>query len=138
MKIKKWAILLLTSLILINCGENDIEKIGLKDAIFKASGNNPKWLLEIDSNNGIHFYSNSELGKIITLDSKRNDVIDSGIISFDAEKDANKITIEIYRKQCIDSHKNKEFKYEVKLNVEQLNQKGFLIFKGCGEFTSNF
>ena len=56
MKLKVWILLLITSALIMSCSEKEVTSINLKNAIFKAEGNNPSWKLEIDSNNGIHFY----------------------------------------------------------------------------------
>jgi len=133
-KYKFWILALIASVLLLNCGEKEVRSIDLKDAIFRAEGNNPSWKLEIDSNNGIHFYSNSKLDKIITLDSKIIEIMDGAMASYHAATDSAEIKVEIFRKQCIDSKTHKETKYEVRVEAKKSSDSEFQKFKGCGEF----
>ena len=134
MKFTSLILVLLASVLLLNCGEKEVRNIDLKDAIFRAEGNNPSWKLEIDSNNGIHFYSNSTLDKIITPGSKIIEIMDGATASYHAATDSAEIKVEIFRKQCIDSKTHKETKYEVRVSAKNKDDKDFTIFKGCGEF----
>jgi len=122
------------STLLLNCGEQEVKSINLKDAIFRAEGNDPSWKLEIDANNGIHFYSNSALEKIITQNSKNLELMDVAVTSYYAETDSSQIRVEIYRKQCIDSKTHRETKYEVRVSAKNSSENEFQKFKGCGEF----
>jgi hypothetical protein len=71
MKLKLWIVILITSILLINCGKNEIKEINLENPIFKASGSSPNWKLEIGKDGDIHFYSNTELNKIIAQNSEK-------------------------------------------------------------------
>ncbi|MCF6270634.1 MAG: hypothetical protein L3J41_13050 [Melioribacteraceae bacterium] len=137
MKLKLLALLLITSLIFLNCSEPEIKNINLKDAIFRAEGNNPAWKLEIDSNNGIHFYSNTKLEKIVTPSSTLVEIINVATTNYNAETESAQIKIEIFKKQCIDSEEYKEFKYEVRVQAKNTADDDFQLFKGCGEFLAN-
>jgi len=136
MKVKIFVLLLMTSLVVINCGEKEINEINLKNAVFKATGNYPSWKLEIDSNNGIHFYSNSEYGNIVA-DTSDNSLINLSVHSYHATTNSNEIKIEIYRKQCLDSKKHSEFKYEVMVGIKKISDDEYVKLKGCGEFLNN-
>jgi len=137
MKFKLSIVLLITSLMLLNCGEKEVENIDLKDAIFIAQGNNPSWKLEIDSKNGIHFYSNSKLEKIITQSSTIVGIMNVATTNYNAETESAHIEVEIFKKQCIDSRKSKEFKYEVRVKAKNIVDNDFKLFKGCGEFLAD-
>ncbi len=137
MKLKLLILLLITSLTLFNCGEKEIKNIKLKDAIFRAEGNNPSWKLEIDSKNGIHFYSNSKLEKIITPSSELVEIMNVATINYNAESESAHIKVEIFKKQCIDSQESKEFKYEVRVKAKYKADNDFQLFKGCGEFLTD-
>lgn len=137
MKLKLWIMLLITLVLLLNCDKNEIKIIQLKDAIFRAEGNNPTWKLEIDLNNGIHFYSNSELENIITPSSKIIEIMDVATTSYHANTEAANIKVEIFKKQCIDSKEHKEFKYEVKISAKNSGDTVFTTFKGCGNFIAD-
>lgn len=134
MKFKSLILVFIASVLFLNCGENEVKNIELKDAIFRAEGNNPSWKLEIDSNNGIHFYSNSKLDKIITQSSKIIEVMDVASTSYHAETDSVEIKVEIFRKQCINSKTHRETKYEVRVSAKNSSDSKFQKFKGCGEF----
>lgn len=134
MKYKLWILVLIASVLFLNCGEKEVKSIDLEDAIFRAKGNNPSWKLEIDANNGIHFNSNSKLDKIITQSSKIIEIMNVAATSYHATTDSVEIKIEIFRKQCIDSKTNKETKYEVRVSAKNNDDNDFTIFKGCGEF----
>ncbi len=134
MSYKIWILLLITSVITLNCGENKIENINLSDAIFKAEGYNPNWKLEIDSKNGIHFYSNSEMNKIITLNSTKTKIMDVASTSFHGKTESAEIIVEIFRKQCINSKMHTETKYEVRVKAKRNKDNNYKPFKGCGEF----
>ena len=134
MKFKYYLILVVASLLLLNCGEKEVQEINLENAIFKASGNNPSWKLEIDSNKGIHFYSNSKVSKIKTSTSNQIEIMDVAATSFHAKTDSSTIRVEIFRKQCIDSKKRSEFNYEVRVKAKNNGDKDFTEFKGCGIF----
>jgi uncharacterized membrane protein len=139
-KLKFWIAIFITSLLFLSCEENDVKSINLKNAIFKAEGNNPSWKLEIDSNNGIHFYSNSKLGKIITPSSKNIEIMDVAATSYHAETESATIKVEIFRKQCINSKNHSETKYEVRIQAKKNDDLDFISFIGCGEYIveSNF
>ena len=134
MSYRIWILLLISSVITLNCGENKIENINLSDAIFKAEGYNPNWKLEIDSKNGIHFYSNSEVNKIITLNSTKTEIIDVATTSFHGNTESAEIIVEIFRKQCINSKMHRETKYEVSVKAKKSRDNNYKPFKGCGEF----
>ena len=133
MKMKLLLVILITSFLLLNCGEKEIKEINLANPIFKASGHNPSWKLEIADNSGIYFYSNSEFGKIITPNSEEIKIMDVAATSYQAEN----IKVEIFRKQCIDSKDSKESKYEVRIQVKKSGDKESKILKGCGEFIAD-
>ena len=107
-----------------------------QSAIFRAEGYYPSWKLEIDSKNGIHFHSNSKLGKIITPDSKIHPTIDISATSssYHAETESANIKVEIFKKQCIDSKKSSETKYEVHIQAKATSDNEYQNFKGCGEY----
>jgi heat shock protein HslJ len=133
MKVKLLFVILITSLLLLNCGEKEIKEINLANPIFKASGHNPDWKLEIAENGGIHFYSHSEFGKIVTPNSEEIKIMDVAATSYQAEN----IKVEIFRKQCIDSKDSRESKYEVIIHVKKSVDKEFKRLKGCGEFIAD-
>lgn len=134
MKLRLWLTLLLASIFVLNCGEKEIKSIDLKDAIFRAEGNHPSWKLELDSNDGIHFYSNSEFGKITTSNSKKNILLDIDATSYHAKTELAEIKVVIFRKQCLDSKEHKEFKFEVKVATKNKGDENFSNFTGCGEY----
>ena len=135
MRLKLSALLLIASLMIVSCGEKEVENINLKDAIFKAEGNNPNWKLEIDSNNGIHFYSNTKLDKIVTPSSKLIKIMDVAATSYHAETELAQIKVEIFRKQCINAKTYSETKYEVRVKVKKSIDEEYQSFKGCGYYT---
>ena len=137
MKLKFWILFFFTSLLFINCGEDGIKNINLEDAIFKAEGSNPSWKLEIDSKNGIHFYSYSKVDKIITTSSKITELMDVALTSYYAETESVEIKVAIFKKQCIDSKESREFKHEVRVSAKNNVDDSFTTFKGCGDFVVN-
>ncbi len=134
MKVKLSVLLLVVSALLVNCGKNNIEKIVLKDAIFSAEGYNPEWKLKIDSNNGIHFYSNSALDKIVTVNSDVHTMMGISATSYNAKTDSAQIKVEIFRKQCINSKTDTETKYEVRVIAKRNEDNNYTKLKGCGSY----
>ncbi len=134
MRLKLLVLLLVISVLLVNCGKNNIEKIVLKDAIFTAEGYNPAWKLKIDSNNGIHFYSNSNLDKIVTENSNVHAMMDISATSYNAKTDSAQIKVEIFRKQCINSKTHTETKYEVRVVAKRNEDDNYTKLKGCGSY----
>lgn len=103
---------------------------------FKATGNEPFWLLEIDSEKNMHF---NVLGgiEITTPAGKEIKSQDTNVTRFYSESEQGTIEVQLIKKICIDNMSGIENDYSVNVQVRQKADKVYQEFSGCGNYMAD-
>ena len=109
----------------------------LRNAIgFKATGNEPFWLLEIDFDKFIHFKTLNGLD-ITTPAPEGVKAADANVTRYKAVTEQGELIVQITKRECINDMSGKRSDYSVSIDVKNSTDKNFTNYKGCGEYLAD-
>lgn len=110
----------------------------LSNAIdFKATGNEPFWLLEIDFDKFIHFKTLNGLD-ITTPVPEGVKAADANVTRYRAVTEQEELIIQIAKRECINDMSGKKSDYSVSVDVKNNSDKDYVKYKGCGEYLADY
>lgn len=106
--------------------------------IFKASGTEPFWGLEITEKT-IRFTSMvQDLEKFSAPATNPTRAADSNVKMYTAETDAGTVRAQVAQGECTNDMSGKVSRYKVKVEIKQDTDKEFTVFEGCGEYITDY
>ncbi|WP_373516492.1 META domain-containing protein [Pricia sp.] len=112
---------------------NDGERI-----IFKASGTEPFWGLEI-TEKAIRFTSMvQDLEKFSAPATEPIRAADANVKMYKAEIEAGTVRAQVVQAECTNDMSGKISGYKVKVEIKQGADKEFTVFEGCGEYVTDY
>jgi len=107
--------------------------------IFKGSGNEPFWSLQIDKNHTLMFKSiddhQFELNVPITKVARVND---ANALNLTAATPDKKITIMLMENNCQDNMSGKKSSHGLQIVIKDAGSKETVLYKGCGAFLNEY
>lgn len=104
---------------------------------FFARGNEPNWVLDIDFQNGINFFTMDDI-KIITSSIEKIKSPDTVVTRYMAHTESEEIIISIIKGNCQDNMSGELFNYKVKVEVKSFEEKNYKVFNGCGKYLYDY
>jgi len=101
------------------------------ELIFKGSGHEPEWSVEVTEGQIIYKNINLPEPMIITLERTTHIMDVAGIGYLGKTKNGEAVTVQVLKEKCEDTMANKEFPFSVDVTVGNMNNLGQ---RGCGEF----
>jgi heat shock protein HslJ len=103
---------------------------------FKATGNEPFWLLEIDFDNSMHFKTLNGID-ITTNISKGEKAMDADVTRYVGQTDTSELIVQIFNQECIDDMSGKKSDFGVTINYKKNKEDDYENYKGCGNYLAN-
>ncbi len=101
---------------------------------FKATGNEPSWVLEIDFDKRMHFKSLNHPEEIITPVPKPDIAQDIPVERYRALTEMGELIVTIVPDTCMDNMSGEKFPFFVTVDVKLSNETDYTEFKGCGRY----
>jgi len=101
---------------------------------FKATGNEPSWVLEIDFDKRMHFKSLNHPEEIITPVPKPDIAQDFPVERYRAVTDQGELIVSIIPDTCMDNMSGEQFPFSVTVSAKLSNEIDYAEFKGCGRY----
>jgi len=101
---------------------------------FKATGNEPSWVLEIDFDKRMHFKSLNHPEEIITPVPKPDIAQDFPVERYRAVTDQGELIVSIIPDTCMDNMSGEQFPFSVTVSARLSNEIDYAEFKGCGRY----
>ena len=112
-------------------------KDSIKNKIeFKATGNEPFWLVEIDSDKNIHFKQMDGVDIKVPAE-KEIKTSDANVTRYHSETLEETITVLLIKKSCTDSMSGIENDYTVTVQLKKKSNKEYQEFNGCGNYLAD-
>ncbi len=110
----------------------------LKNGIdFKATGNEPFWLLEIDFDKFIHFKTLNGF-EISTPVPEAAMAADANVKRYRSVTEQGEIIVQIAKRECINDMSGKKSDYSVSIDAKSGTAKNYTSYKGCGEYFADY
>lgn len=110
----------------------------LKNTIdFKATGNEPFWLLEIDFDKFMHFKTLNGF-EITTPVPEATKAADANAMRYKALTEQGELIVQIAKRECINDMSGKKSNYSVSIDVKNNSDKDYTSYKGCGEYFADY
>ncbi|MFK7920530.1 MAG: META domain-containing protein [Bacteroidia bacterium] len=106
---------------------------------FKASGNEPAWMLEIEDAKSMRFKSFGLESFELLLSvpqAVKNETTQETIYTSNSK--AGNLEVRILRKPCMDAMSGKSFSYEVKVKAKPSNATQDYQYEGCGMYIGDY
>ena len=110
------------------------EPVPLTSIDFKATGNEPSWVLEIDFGNQMHFKSLNHPDELFTPVPKPDIAQDVPVERYRAVTDQGELMVSIMPDTCMDNMSGEQFPYSVTVSAKLSNENDYMEFKGCGRY----
>lgn len=118
--------------------ENSVHYNTLKNGIdFKATGNEPFWLLEIDADKFIHFKALNGY-EIKTPVSEGAQSADANVTRYRSITGQGELIVQIAQQECINDMSGKKSDYSVSINIKNDTDIDYTTYKGCGEYFADY
>jgi heat shock protein HslJ/uncharacterized membrane protein len=102
---------------------------------FKATGNEPSWVLTIDFDQQMEFKSLDGSGiHLVTPVPKQMSPQDDGTLRFNTQTDAGQLQVTLSQRLCTDTMSGEEFNYEVRVTVQTTTMQNAREYNGCGDY----
>ncbi len=109
------------------------------EAIFKGSGNEPFWSLQIDKNHTLMLKSiDDHQFKLNTPITKITRVNDANALNLSAATPDKKITIMLMESNCQDNMSGKKSSHGLQVVIKDIATGNPVLYKGCGEFLNEY
>ena len=105
--------------------------------LFKASGNEPFWNIQMNNENFIFSSINEGYENIIFPYVEPSKAMDSNVKSFQLTADSFKGILQIYKKNCVNSMSGEISDYVVNIEINKPNSNK-ISFEGCGKFITDY
>lgn len=116
---------------------NDLSIPTLPD--FKASGNEPAWMLEIEEAKSIRFKSfGIETFELLLPVPQAEENETTAETVYKSENADGKIEVRISRKACMDLMSGKSFSYQVTIKAQPRNSSREYAYEGCGMYIGDY
>lgn len=109
------------------------------NAIFKGSGNEPFWALEIDENQTLMIKSiDDHQLKLIAPITEITRVNDANATKLSANLSDKKLTVMLMENGCQDNMSGKKSSHALQVVIKDANTKETILYKGCGAFLNAY
>lgn len=115
-------------------GQYDTLKNGID---FKATGNEPFWLLEIDFDKFMHFKTLNGF-EITTPVPEGTKAADANVMRYRALTEQGELIVQIAKRECINDMSGKKSDYSVSIDAKNKSDKNYTSYKGCGEYFADY
>lgn len=106
---------------------------------FRASGNEPFWLLEIDFNGKMRLKTMNEPGQDLVVPvSQPIKPQDTDAVNYKGTAENGELSVTIFREKCIDSMSGKSFPYKVQISALRAGSDEPTTFEGCGQYQGDY
>ena len=113
---------------------SDKDSTGLNNNIdFKATGNEPFWLLEIDFDHSMHFKTLNGTD-ITTTISKGEKAMDADVTRYIGQTKKSELIVQIFNHECVDDMSGKKSDFSVTISYKKNDAHDYENYKGCGNY----
>lgn len=106
---------------------------------FKATGNEPSWVLTIDFDRQMEFKSLDEAGfQLRTPVPAPVSPQDVDAIQFRAQTDEGELQVTVFSTECTDTMSGEVFSHEVRVRAKTSDLADFVEYTGCGDYVGNY
>lgn len=115
-----------------NPENTELQRADSDSVLFKATGNEPFWLLQIDHKDSIQFNFLDDItfhtSMPVALDPEKSEV------HFKLNMDSVIVDIRIMHQECVDDMSGFVLPYSVIIDVQKTTGRNKGIFNGCGKY----
>lgn len=101
---------------------------------FKATGNEPSWVLEIDFDKRMRFKSLNHPEEIIAPVPKPDIAQDVPVERYRTLTEMGELIVSIVPDNCMDNMSGEKFPFSVTVSAKLSNEHDYAEFKGCGRY----
>lgn len=105
--------------------------------LFKASGNEPFWNIQMNNENIIFSSLNEGYEKILFSYVESSKTLDSNVKSYQLNSIYTTGILQIYKKNCVNSMSGEISDYVVNIEIKKPNSNK-ISFEGCGKFITDY
>lgn len=104
---------------------------------FLASGNEPFWSLEINTDSAMTFKTPDGY-EITSPVPEPVKAMDANVVRYAATTEKGTLTVQIRKTECINDMSGEKSDYQVTIDTKYAADKEVKIFKGCGRYLSDY
>jgi len=116
-----------------------VQSLSFGTPVFKASGNEPFWSLQMDENHTLMLKSiDDHQFKLTAPVTETTRVNDANATKLSASLPDKKMTVMLIENGCQDNMSGKKSSHALQVVVKDINTKETVLYKGCGEFLNEY